>query len=152
MRLNRLFALPPFMSKPASPSRLQRFAEPAARVLLGVVFFVFGLGGLFNWFPPPPPETLPPKLVAFDAALRSSGYLFELVKGTEAAMGLLLLLNRFVPLALVILAPIIVNIVLVHLLLAPAGLVMAGIILVLELYLAWVHRRVFAPLLSARSS
>ena len=140
------------MSTPETPSRFSRFAVPISRVLLGLIFFVFGLGGLLNWFPPPPPEQLPPKLVAFDAALRSSGYLFELVKGTEAAMGLLLLLNRFVPLALVILAPIIVNILLVHVLLAPAGLVMALVIVALELYLAWTHRRVFAPLLAARSS
>ncbi|HLP24444.1 MAG TPA: DoxX family protein, partial [Acidobacteriota bacterium] len=95
-------------------------------------------------------ETLPPKLVAFDAGLRSSGYLFELIKGTETAMGVLLLLNRFVPLALVILAPIVLNIVLVHLLLAPSGLPIAVVVLALELYLAWVHRRAFAPLLRAR--
>lgn len=138
------------MTTPESPSRFARIAAHSARILLGLVFFVFGLGGLLNWFPPPPPETLPPKLVAFDAGLRSSGYLFELVKGTEAAMGALLLLNRFVPLALVILAPIVLNIVLVHLLLAPVGLPMAIIVLALELYLAWVHRRAFAPLLRAR--
>ena len=138
------------MSTHPSESRLARVTATVARVLLGLVFFVFGLGGLLNWFPPPPPESLPPKLVAFDAAMRSSGYLFELVKGTEAAMGLLLLVNRFVPLALVILAPIIVNILLVHVLLAPAGIAMAVIILALELYLAWVHRRAFAPLLTPR--
>ncbi len=140
------------MTTPQPPSRFARIAGHAARILLGLVFFVFGLGGLLNWFPAPPPETLPPKLVAFDAAMRSSGYLFELVKGTEAAMGLLLLLNRFVPLALVILAPIVVNIVLVHVLLAPMGLAMAVVILALECYLAWVHRRAFAPLLTARAS
>lgn len=135
-----------------SEPRFARIAASAARVLLGLVFFVFGLGGLLNWFPAPPPETLPPKLVAFDAAMRSSGYLFELVKITEAAMGLLLLVNRFVPLALVVLAPIVVNIVLVHVLLAPAGLAMAVVILGLHLYLAWVHRRAFAPLLTPRFS
>lgn len=132
------------------PSRFARLAVPAARVLLGLVFFVFGLGALLNWFPPPPPESLPPKLVAFDGAMRSSGYLFELVKGTETAMGALLLVNRFVPLALVILAPVIVNIVLVNLLMAPFGLPIALTVLALELYLAWAHRRAYAPLLTAR--
>lgn len=140
------------MTTPQIPSRLSRIAAHAARILLGLVFFVFGLGGLLNWFPPPPPESLPPKLVAFDAALRSSGYLFELVKCTEAAMGLLLLVNRFVPLALVILAPIVLNIVLVHMLLAPAGLALAMVMLALELYLAWVHRRAFTPLLTPKFS
>lgn len=138
------------MTTPPSSSRFARMTAHTARILLGLVFFVFGLGGLLNWFPPPPPETLPPKLVAFDAALRSSGYLFELVKGTEAAMGLLLLLNRFVPLALVILAPIIVNILFVHVLMAPSGLPVALVVLALELYLAWVHRRAYSALLTAR--
>lgn len=138
------------MDSASSPSRGARIGALVARLLLGLVFFVFGLAGLFNWFPPPPPESLPPKLVAFDQGLRSSGYLFELIKGTEAAMGLLLLVNRFVPLALVILAPIILNIVLVHMLLAPSGLPMALIIAALQLVLAWAHRRAFAPLLRAR--
>lgn len=138
------------MTTPETPSRGARIGAAVARVLLGLVFFVFGLGALLNWFPPPPPESLPPKLATFDAGLRGS-YLFHLVKGTEAVTGLLLLLNRFVPLALVVLAPIIVNIVLVHVLLAPQGLMMAAVILALELYLAWTHRRVFAPLLAARA-
>lgn len=139
------------MTSPSTPSRGARIGAAVARVLLGLIFFVFGLGALLNLFPAPPPEALPPKLVAFDAGLRSS-YLFELIKGTEAAMGLLLLLNRFVPLALVVLAPIVLNIVLVHVLLAPSGLGMAALVLGLELYLAWVHRRAFAPLLVSRFS
>lgn len=138
------------MTTPSPESRFTRIAVPVARVLLGLLFFVFGLGGLLNWFPPPPPESLPPKLVAFDAAMRSSGYLFELVKGTETVMGALLLVNRFVPLALVILAPVIVNIVLVHLLLAPSGLPVAIVVLALAVYLFWNHRRAYAPLLAAK--
>lgn len=138
------------MTTPESSSRFARIAVHAARILLGLIFFVFGLGGLLNWFPPPPPESLPPKLVAFDAGIRSSGYLFELLKGTETLMGVLLLVNRFVPLALVILAPIIVNIVLVHVLLAPSGLPVAIVVLALELFLAWRYRRVYAPLFIAQ--
>lgn len=137
------------MTTPPSPSRFARIAGHIARILLGLVFFVFGLGALLNWFPAPPPESLPPKLVAFDAVMRGS-YLFALVKGTEAAMGALLLLNRFVPLALVILAPVILNIALVNATMVPAGLPLVIIIVALELYLAWTHRRAFAPLLTAR--
>lgn len=132
-----------------TPSRGARIGATVARVLLGLVFFVFGLGALLNWFPPPPPEQLPPKLVAFDAGMRGS-YLFYLVKGTEAAVGLLLLVNRFVPLALVILAPVLLNIALVNATMMPSGLPMVIVLLALELYLAWVHRRAFAPLLTAR--
>lgn len=134
---------------PSSPSRFARIAGHAARLLMGLVFFVFGLGALLNWFPPPPPESLPPKLVAFDAMMRGS-YLFGLVKGTETAVGALLLLNRFVPLALVILAPILLNIALVHATMMPAGLPLVIVLLALELFLAWVHRRAFAALLVPR--
>ena len=138
------------MTTPETPSRGARIGAAVARVLLGLVFFVFGLGALLNWFPPPPPEQLPPKLVAFDAGMRGS-YLFALVKGTEAAVGALLLLNIYVPLALVILAPILVNIALVNATMMPSGLPMVFVLVALELYLAWTHRRVFAPLLAARA-
>ena len=128
-----------------------RFAVPVARVLLGLIFFVFGLNGFLNFFPPPPPESMPKALQDFFELFVKSGYLLPLVKCTEVVAGALLLANRFVPLALVVLAPVIVNIVLVHLLLAPEGLGIALLTLALELYLAWVHRRAFASLLAARS-
>lgn len=136
---------------PTAARGFTRFFPTIARVLLGLIFFVFGLNGFLNFIPPPPPESMPPKLVAFSQAMMDSGYLMSLVKGTEVVVGLLLLLNRFVPLALVVLAPVVVNIVAVHLVLAPSGLVMALVVLGLQLYLAWVHRAAFRPLLTARS-
>ncbi len=140
------------MNQPHAPASrgFTRFFPVIARVLLGLIFFVFGLNGFLNFIPPPPPEALPPKLVAFSQAMMDSGYLMSLVKGTEVVVGLLLLLNRFVPLALVVLAPVTVNIVAVHLLLAPSGLVMALVVLALNLYLAWVHRAALRPLFTAR--
>ncbi len=124
-----------------------------ARVLLGLMFFVFGLNGFLN-FIPPPKEGIPEGAMAFSVAMMKTGYLMQLVKGTEVFVGLLLLLNRFVPLALTILAPVLVNIVAFHIFLAPApsGMVMAGIIVALELYLAWSYRDVFRPMLAARVS
>ena len=79
-----------------------------------------------------------------------TGYLFQLVKVTEVIVGALLLLNRFVPLALALLAPVIVNIVAIHAFLAPSGVGMAVVILALELYLAWSYRSAFRPMLAAR--
>jgi hypothetical protein len=64
-------------------------------------------------------------------------------------VGALLLLNRFVPLALALIAPVIVNIVAVHAFLAPSGLGMTVVILSLELYLAWAYRSAFRPMLAA---
>lgn len=106
-----------------------------ARILLGLIFFVFGLAGLLNLLPPPP--NMPENLQTFMNGLMASGYFFKLLKGTEVVCGLLLLVGAFVPLALVVLAPIVLNIFLVHLFLEPSGLPMAIVIGVLEVYLAF---------------
>lgn len=138
-------------SVPANqPRGIVRHLPTVARVLLGLMFFAFGLMGLLNLIPPPPKESLPAALVAFSEALMKTGYLFQLIKGTEVLVGALLLLNRFVPLALALIAPVIVNIVAVHAFLAPSGLGMAIVILGLELYLAWSYRSAFRPMLGAR--
>lgn len=126
-----------------------RWLPAVLRFLLGAVFFVFGLNGFLNFIPPP---SEPPSdgAMAFGMALMQTGYMFPLIKGTEVLGGALLLANRFVPLALILLAPVVVNIVAFHAFLAPDSWVMTVAILVAELVLAWTHRSAFAPLLVAR--
>ncbi|MBS1960446.1 MAG: DoxX family membrane protein [Bdellovibrionales bacterium] len=106
-----------------------------ARILLGLIFFVFGLMGLLNLAPPPP--NMPEKLAAFMTGIMATGYFFPLLKSTEVVCGALLLANRFVALALVVLAPIIINIVGVNVFLQPSGLPLALVIVALEAYLAF---------------
>jgi len=118
----------------------------AARMLLGVVFFVFGLNGFLEFMPMPPQ---PEAAGAFMGALAATGYMFPLIKATEVAAGLLLLSGRFVPLALILLAPVIVNIAAFHLALAPEGMILIVIILLLEVYLAWAYRGAFRGVLQA---
>ncbi len=130
---------------------IARYAPTASRVILGLMFFVFGLNGFLN-FIPPPTEPMPEGAVSLGVALMNSGYLMQFIKGTEVLCGLLLLANRFVPLALVVLAPVILNILAFHLFLLPSGTGMALVILAFELHLAWAHRRAFAPLLTARAA
>jgi uncharacterized membrane protein YphA (DoxX/SURF4 family) len=113
-----------------------------ARVLLGLVFLVFGLNGFLYFLPQPPPPT---GALAFMGGLASTGYFFPLLKATEVIAGTLLLAG-FVPIALTLLAPIIVNIVAFHTFLAPGNWPVVGIVLVSEIYLAIVHRAAFAPL------
>jgi uncharacterized membrane protein YphA (DoxX/SURF4 family) len=132
------------------PRAIARHATTTARVLLGLVFFTFGLDGFLHFVPQPDPSTLPPGVVAFSGALMGTGYMFPLIKGTEVTVGALLLANRFVPLALVLLAPVIVNIVLFHAFLAPSGIGLAVVLVALQLCLAWVHRGAYRPLLKAR--
>ena len=96
--------------------KLISLAPTAARIFLGLIFFVFGLNGFLQFMPQPPQ---PEAAGAFIGALAATGYMFPLIKGTEVVAGLLLLSGRFVPLALTLLAPIIVNIALFHTVLAP---------------------------------
>jgi uncharacterized membrane protein YphA (DoxX/SURF4 family) len=127
-----------------------RYAPVVARFVLGAAFFVFGLNGFLN-FIPPPAEGVPQGAMDLGIAMMNTGYLFQFIKGTEVLAGLLLLCNRFVPLALVVLAPIVLNILAFHLFLAPDGTGLSIVILALQLYLAWVYRRAYAPLLTART-
>jgi hypothetical protein len=115
-----------------------------ARYVQGAIFLVFGLNGFLQFLPAPPTTEAASR---FGMALFETGYMFPLIKGTEVLVGVLLLGNRFVPLALTVIAPVIVNIVAFHLFLAPAGLAFPLLLVVTELYLAWSYRHVYAPLL-----
>jgi hypothetical protein len=130
-------------------TRTQFKAKTAARLLLGAAFTVFGLNGFLHFIPMPAPTGL---AAVFMGGLGATGYMFPLIKGTEVVAGLLLLSNRFVPLALTILAPVVVNIVAFHAFLAPAGLALPLALTALGIYLAYTERAVFAPVLQARSS
>ena len=106
-----------------------------ARILLGLIFFGAGLAGLLNVAPPP--ADLPENLKTFMNGILAAKYFFPLLKATETICGALLLSGFFVPLALVILAPITVNILCTHLFLAPSGLPMALVLVALETFLVF---------------
>jgi uncharacterized membrane protein YphA (DoxX/SURF4 family) len=120
-----------------------------ARVLLGLIFFVFGLNGFFHFIPTP---ELPEHIESFVGAMKETGYFLPLLSGVETLCGLLLLIGRFVPLALTVLAPVVVNIILFHLFLDPKGIVVGLVALVLGIYLAWSHRSSFRGVLAAKAS
>jgi uncharacterized membrane protein YphA (DoxX/SURF4 family) len=128
-----------------------RHLPTAARALLGFAFFTCGLNGFLN-FLPQPTTPMPDGAVALTMAFMKSGYMFQLVAGTQLVAGAMLLLNRFLPLALAMLAPVVVNIVLFHVFLAPEGLGVALFVLALELYLAWAYRGAFSALFVARTA
>lgn len=124
-----------------------RHLTTAGRLLLGLGFTTFALNYFVPFLPAQPPP--PPEALGFVGAFAGSGFL-TLVKVIELGGGLLLLSNRFVPLALTLLAPILVGITAFHVLLAPAGVGVVVVLLALELALAWAYRSAFAPMLSAR--
>jgi putative oxidoreductase len=121
-----------------------------ARVVLGLVYFVFGLNFFFQFLPPQPqPEGI---VAAFTGGLFQSGYFFPFLKGIEVIAGALLLIGFFVPLTLVVLAPISIHIFLFHAVLAPAAVPMSIVILFFNLYLAWVYRDHYKPLFERKAS
>lgn len=127
-----------------------RHLATGIRILLGLMLFVFGLNGFLN-FIPQPTTPMPEGAIAFATALMKTGYMMQLIAVTQLVVGALLLLNRFVPLALVLLAPFMVNSVAFHIFLERSGLPMALVIFGLQLYLAWVYRKAYGPLLTAKA-
>ena len=117
------------------------------RLLMGVIFLVVGLNGFLN-FLPQPSTPMPAAAVAFMGAFMATHYMIPLLSATQVIVAILLLSNRFVPLALVIIAPVIVNIVAFHAFLAPAGLPIAIVAAAMEVYLAWVYRDTYRPMLA----
>ena len=121
-------------------------ASTIARYLAGGIFLVFGLNGFLHFIPLPPPSGVAGQ---FMGALFVSHYL-TLIFALQVIGGVLLLANRYVPLALAILAPVIVNILSFHALMAPSGLPLALFVTVLWA-LVFVHvRTAFAALFQAR--
>ena len=110
-----------------------------ARILLGLVFVVFSANYVLEFIDPGPNEAAG----AFMGALAATGYMFPVIKLVEFIVGVCLLVGRYVPFALTILAPITINIVLLHIFLDTAGLPIAIVILVLHVYLAWAYKSSF---------
>lgn len=114
---------------------MKRKIDLGIRFLFGLIFLAAGLAGLFNLTPTP--DDLPMKMHAFNLGLKATGYFMTLLKLTEAVTGFLILAGMFVPLALVILAPITLNILFVHVYLMPSGIPLAVVLLVIHLYLSF---------------
>lgn len=129
----------------------KRYSLIAARLLMGLPLIIFGLNGFLN-FIPQPATPMAEGAAAFAGALMKTGYMMQLIGTTQLIVGLLLVANRFVPLALALFAPFIVNSIAFHVFLEHTGLPMAAIFLLLELYLAWAYRNAFRPMLAMHHS
>ena len=124
-----------------------KIASVIARLLLGLIFLVFGLNGFFHFLPMSP---LPSGTAAqFFGALFVSNYLVVIFL-LQIVSAILLLLNRYVPLALTLLAPIIVNILLIHILMVPSGMPLAIVVTVLWSVVFLSVRSAFSGLLQQR--
>jgi uncharacterized membrane protein YphA (DoxX/SURF4 family) len=123
-----------------------RIAGLVARYLLGLIFLVFGANGFLHFIPMPPPTGVAGQ---FMGALFVS-HVLVVVFLLELIPAILLLVGRYVPLALVVLGPVIVNIVLFHAFMAPSGLPLATVVVILWLLTAWSVRWAFEGIFKSR--
>jgi uncharacterized membrane protein YphA (DoxX/SURF4 family) len=123
-----------------------RVVRLIARILLGLIFTVFGLNGFLHFLPMPPMSGPPAE---FFGALFHTGYMIRLIFADQVLGGVLLLIGLAVPFALLLLAPIVLNIFLFHLFLAPSGLPLALIVVILEVFLAWTYWELYVPLFAS---
>lgn len=119
-------------------------AKMAARIVFGLLWLVFGLNFFFNFLPaqPPPPE----EGMKFLGGLMANPYMFPVIKTIEVVVGIMLVANIAVPLALVVIAPITVNIILFHAVLAPVGTAPALLMLILNVFLGVAYFNSYKPL------
>jgi len=123
-----------------------KIVSTIARFLLGVVFVVFGLNGFLNFIPTPPITGIAGQ---FFGALFLSHYL-AVIMLIQLLAGILLIANRFVPLALTLLGPVIANIFFYHAFMNPSGLPRAAVVIVLWSLVAYSVRSAFAGVLQQR--
>ena len=123
-----------------------RTASVIARYLAGLIFLVMGLNGFLNFIPLPPPGGIAGQ---FMGALYTSHYLW-VIFAFQIIAGALLLTNRYVPLAVAVLAPVIVNILTFHALMAPSGLPLAVFVAALWVLIFVNVRPAFAGLFQSR--
>ena len=121
-----------------------KFAH-GARLVLGLIFLVFGLNGFFKFIPLPEPSW---GAARFLDALVTTNYFMPFLKSIEVIAGTLLVVNVYVPLCLTVIAPIAINIFLFHMFLDLMGLPLAALIVLLEGFLIYEYRKYFIPLLT----
>lgn len=126
-----------------------KIAALIARILLGLEFLVFGLNGFLHFIPNPPMQ--PSDMNTFSMLLFRSHYIVPVLT-LQVIGGALLLIGRFIPLALVLLGPIVVNILITHILLQPAGLPPGALAAVLWLVLFYAYRQYFAGIFTANAT
>ncbi len=117
-----------------------------ARILLGLMVLIFGLNKFFQFIPMPP---LPQEATDFMGAMAKTGYLLPIVAIVEIITGILLLLKKFVPLALVILFPVLLNAFLFHLFLDLPGIGGAAFAIAMNVYLFLAHKESYQEILKA---
>ena len=112
-----------------------------SRVLLGLIYLIFGLDHFFQFIPYHPSHTGAAE--AFKSGLVAAGYFYPMLKTIQIIAGLSLLINRYAPFSAVVVFPISLNVLLFHTLLAPAGWLMGVTLVVPNLLLGYGYRKYY---------
>ena len=115
---------------------------------MGLLFIFASVVVLFNLIEPP--EIPPGPVKAFNDGIAATGYFMKVLKVTELICGIAFVTGRFVPLAAVVIAPVIINIFLFHAFLDHTGLPVAIFLVLADLFLAYAYRRSYAQLFEPR--
>lgn len=127
---------------------MQNKVELGVRILLGAMMVFFGLNKFTHWVQPPLEGEALDFMIQLSTA--GGGYIMKIVAIVEIVTGLLFLVGFFVPLAAVLLFPIMLNAFLFHLVLDPAGIGGAAVALLMNVYLFFAYKEVFSDLLKAK--
>lgn len=124
-----------------------KLAATIIRTLMGLLFLFASITYLFNLIPPPP---LSGNVKLFMDGMLATGYMMTLIKITELSCGVAFVANRFVPLASVVIAPIIVNISFFHLIVDQSGLPVAIFLVFANSFVAYSNWAKYKPMLAAK--
>ncbi|MBI2448934.1 DoxX family protein [Candidatus Pacearchaeota archaeon] len=114
------------------------------QVIFGLLNILFAANGFFQFMPGP---QFNEDGMAFLTALFNTGYMFILISLLHLVAGVMFVFNKFSPLAAVLLAPFSLNILLFHLFLDFTGWYVAAVVIILNIYMLWVHKNAYTPML-----
>lgn len=126
-----------------------KIAVLIARILLGIIYVVFGLN-YFHPFLHMPMPVVSKEASGFEGGLFGAGYFFPFMKAVEVISGIFLLINRYTALFTLIIFPITLNIFLFHAILVPSGLTMAAPMIIFNLFLAFAYRKYYTSIFVAK--
>jgi putative oxidoreductase len=112
------------------------------RVLLGLLYLVFGLDYFLHFIPYQPMHT--GEAAALKAGLMGTGYIYPMMKTIQIVAGISLMLDRYAPFSAVVLFPISLNVLLFHTILVPSGWLMGVFLMVPNLFLGYAYRKYYA--------
>ena len=125
--------------------KIMKIAVLITRVLLGLIYLIFGLNFFFHFIPMQQPP-MSKAATDFSMGLFGAGYFFPFLKTLEIISGIFLLVNRYTAFFVLFVFPITLNIFLYHGFLLPSGLTMAAPMLIINLFLGYAYRKYYASL------